>query len=566
MTDLDLRLRDELDVLFPEPRRAPRWEDVVARARAPLRRRPLVLALAAVVVVLASAAAVTAALGGFDAWLGGQPGKPAPAEEQARFEAANGRTWAAFPKSTRLRELIRTKVQGKTYVLFGFRSGSTLCLKLKAVSLGHSSAPACTPAATLAHATAPIVVVVEDSGFDDRHAHPSAEVSFGIAADGVRRVDVRAVDGQHRAVVGGNAYLFVENEPNTGNRVLGVSAVGADGRRASISLGTTFGDPFRRGGSRQARGPAHADVKIRNPTIGWVVRGERRGFGVERLSLTPTGHRELTPAARFVKPDPYSDIVVGVDGTYCLVLVEGRGFGESCSPRAVFFSRGPINVVSSGGGGLTSATIAGAVADGIKRVVVFGADGQRIAAPLRDNLFALRVGGAQWPARVVGYDARGRIAGVETLSFGLAGGVPPAAARRHLRVVRRVPGPNGATALLRVGPVVGSLRCWRVDLSTSQRPSGCVGTIPTGPWISADLVQPAGRDLFVIGHVRDPVVRVRLRFADGDAITTRPVKGLFVLAIPRAHLSDQRQFAFVLGLDGRGAVHQRQGVLFKLPS
>jgi hypothetical protein len=318
--------------------------------------------------------------------------------------------------------------------------------------------------------------------------------------------------------------------------------------------------------TRQARGPARADVKISRPAIGWVVRGERRGFGLERLSLTPTERQSLTPAARFVKPDPYSDIVVGVDGTYCVVLVEGRDFGESCSRRAMFFSRGPINVISSGGGGLTSATIAGAVADGIERVVVFGADGQRVAAPLRDNLFALRVGEAQWPVRVVGYDGRGRIAGVETVSFGLAETAPPPAARRHLRVVRRVSGPNGATATLRVGPVVGSLRCWRLELSTGASPGGCIGTIPTGPWISPDLVQPAGRDLFVIGHVRDPVVRVRLRFSDDDAITTRPVKGLFVLAIPRAHLSPQRQFAFALGLDDRGVVHQRRGVLFKTRS
>ena len=38
MTDLDVRLREELDVLFPESRLAPRWEDVLTRARPPLRR------------------------------------------------------------------------------------------------------------------------------------------------------------------------------------------------------------------------------------------------------------------------------------------------------------------------------------------------------------------------------------------------------------------------------------------------------------------------------------------------------------------------------------------------
>jgi hypothetical protein len=40
---------------------------------------------------------------------------------------------------------------------------------------------------------------------------------------------------------------------------------------------------------------------------------------------------------------------------------------------------------------------------------------------------------------------------------------------------------------------------------------------------------------------------------------------LFVLAIPRTHLSAKRQPAYFLGLREDGSVHQRQGVLFKLP-
>ena len=65
------------------------------------------------------AAGVTAALGGFNAWLSGLPGKPAPQREQERFDAANERSLAAFPKGTQLRELIRTKVDGKLYVFVG---------------------------------------------------------------------------------------------------------------------------------------------------------------------------------------------------------------------------------------------------------------------------------------------------------------------------------------------------------------------------------------------------------------------------------------------------------------
>ena len=556
MTELDPRLVKELSVVFPVPRAAGSWEDVLARAQTPFLRRPLVLAVAAVVVLLGSAAAVTAALGGFDAWLSGEPGKPASREEQARFEAANGRSWSAFPAGTQLRELVRTTVDGRRFVLFGFRSGSTLCLKVKAVSLGHSTPPACVPIATVAHATAPIVVVDSDWTFADRHNHPSAEVSFGIAADGVSRVNVDAIDGTHRAIVGGNAYLFVENEPNTGNRVLGLSGIGPGGAHVSVSLGLA-------GPARPPRGPAHAEVRIPRPEIGWAVRGEKRGFSVARLDL-PRSDAEIAGTARFVKPDPLSDVAVGLDGTYCLVVVEGKSAGRSCGSRAGFFSRAPINVITSCGICGQSVTVAGAAADGIARVVVFGADGQDVVAPLRDNLFAMRLGADTFPARLVGYDPHGRVAGVETLSFGLRESLPPDAFRK-LRVLRRLTGPNGATATLRVGPAMRGLRCWRLDLSTGPSRTGCEKTIPTGPWTSADLVQPAGHDLFVLGHVRAPVARVRLRFSDGDSIDARPDEGLFLLAIPRAHLSTQRQFAYALGLRDDGSVEQRQGVLFKLP-
>src|SRR5438094_276482 len=234
MNEFSSHVFDQLDAYTPEPQGSPDWGDVVARARK-ARVRGLAVVLAAALTLFGSVAAVTAALGGFDRWLSGEPGKPASSAEQQKFATANGRSWAAFPKDTKLRELIGTDVGGKTYVLFGFRSGDTLCLKLKAVSLGHSTDASCTPKATLAHATAPIVVVNRDWGFDDRHAHASAQVSFGIAADGVSRVDVSATDGSHRAVLGGNAYLFVENEPNTGNRVLAISALGPNGKRTTIA-------------------------------------------------------------------------------------------------------------------------------------------------------------------------------------------------------------------------------------------------------------------------------------------------------------------------------------------
>jgi hypothetical protein len=206
---------------------------VLRRTRARHTHR-LVVAIAAVVAVLGCAAGVTAALGGFHAWLSGAPGKPASGTEQRRFATTNAASLAGFPKDTKLRELIRTNVGGKVYVLLGFRSGDSLCLRLKAVSLGHSIGPVCAPAARLRHSPAPVLPVITQFSFSDRYNHPSAAVSFGIAADGLSRVVVHTVDGDHRAALDGNAYLWVQNEPNTGQAALSVTAISSKGQPGRI--------------------------------------------------------------------------------------------------------------------------------------------------------------------------------------------------------------------------------------------------------------------------------------------------------------------------------------------
>ena len=107
----DTLIRDELDALVADTQRTPNWDDVVRRAHRPVYRRPLALLLVALVAV-GSGAVVAAATGGFGKWLSGEPGKPAPAEEQKRFKAENGQSWLAFPTGTKLRELLRTNVRG----------------------------------------------------------------------------------------------------------------------------------------------------------------------------------------------------------------------------------------------------------------------------------------------------------------------------------------------------------------------------------------------------------------------------------------------------------------------
>jgi hypothetical protein len=366
--------------------------------------------------------------------------------------------------------------------------------------------------------------------------------------------------------VGGNAYLFVENEPNTGNRVLAVSAQSSGGKRSTLRFGTIyglFGAPSDSG--RRARGPEKVQAKIAHPLIGWYARGERRGRPRDELKLRREQLIGISTKARFVKPDPLSDVVVGLDADICLVLVVGSGASESCNTASAFFALGPLNVTMYGEGG-ESLIVAGAAADGLDRLALFGSDGQKLLVPLRDNLFAARIAVSSFPIRLVGYDSRGRVAAVQTLQSRLFGSRLPDSAWAPTRQTIQVRGPNGAEANLRVTHGIKDIRCWRLRFSTGQSRRGCKPTYPTGPFVYADLVQQADRDLFVVGNVRAPVERVKLRFADGRTLTKRPVADLYVFAIPRAYLRTQRQLAFVRGYDAHGLVVQRAAVLFKLRS
>ena len=529
MNEFDTRVFDLLDALTPEPRRWPDWQDVLRRTHARHTRR-LVVAVAAALVVLATAAGVTAALGGFHEWLSGSPGKPAPSAEQKKLVSFG------FPSDTKLRELIRTSAAGKVYVLYGFRSSESLCLRLRAVSLGHSVGPVCAPASRLRHAPAPILAVIGNYSFTDKHNHPSAATSFGIAADGLSRVVARTVDGDHPATLGGNAYLWVQDEPNSGQRAFSVTAVSSGGSRVTVPLDKA--PPIRR-----PRGPTRIEARIAHPRVGWYER------------INPFG------PTRFVKPDPNSNVRVGLAGRGCLLVAYGAA-GPSTGCSDTFWSQGPLDWMMTGEYGPDFMRISGVVADGVKRVVVFLADRQHQRAFLRDNLFTTLAATAEFPARIVAYDGAGRIVGIVTPHVPFRETTPPAARRLHTAL--RVHGPRGAVAVLRIGRRVHGYQCWRVDLSTGQSPGECTGPEFTASSIWPDLVQPAGRDLFLIGHTFGPIGRVQLEFPNGDVSNSRPVAGRFVIAVPRSHLTRERQTAFVVGYTSEGSVVQRKGVVFKV--
>src|SRR5205823_1048988 len=156
--------------------------------------------------------------------------------------------------------------------------------------------------------------------------------------------------------------------------------------------------------SGEPPGPTRVERTIRRPGIEWYDRGEKRRFPLDGGGV------------RAVKPDPLGNFAVGLTGHYCLVTYIGSesAFGTSCSNSAAdFFALGPMNVGLDGSGSSRFDFLAGAAADGVAHVKVFLQDGEVVNVPLRDNLFGALVPGPQLPARIVAYDAHGRVVGIQ---------------------------------------------------------------------------------------------------------------------------------------------------------
>jgi hypothetical protein len=252
-------------------------------------------------------------------------------------------------------------------------------------------------------------------------------------------------------------------------------------------------------------------------------------------------------------------MIVGFNGN-CLYFSAGQERVSVTACGGGAFKRGPLSVLTS------ENTVAGVAADGVARVMLFLADGQREPVPLRDNLFAALFTTAQLPGKIVGYDVQGRVVAIERLLTGTGSFAvrPVPTAAKQLRPVLRLTAPHGTVAVVRLGPRLRNFQCWRADFSTGQAPGACELLPITGPKIWVDVVQPAGRDLFVAGKVDAKVTsRVELHFANGEVITTRPVAGHYLFAIPKSHLSSERQGGYVLAIDHHEHHVQRQGIYFR---
>jgi hypothetical protein len=588
MIDVEQRLRDELDLLAPAVLPAD-WDGVLRLARDGRRRARRRFAVAAAVLVAALGgifvgtplgSAIVHGLGGFSAWLTGQPGSPASKEEQRAFDQANARSWLQFPSGTQLRRLaaVTDDATHSKVDLLGFRSKSTLCLRVVVTGDVRGGTLSCAPLDELRKAGAPVRAVLVDYGFGsgtkkawyglDRYHASALQVTVGIAADGVRRVVLVDTSGRHTVHASSNAFLYVASKPDVGQRVRRIWAE-TDTSRIPVPFAPA---PFVFGGGnapkRAAPGPTKVDRKVRGATIGWLDRHEPRGKPLDVLPARIRGLVERHAVfGRVIAPDPERPLRIAVTlstsrhghrptGLCTWIVTRGGGGAGGCGVRATTFARGPITSGTTLSGGSDEfATITGLASDDVTRIVAFLSGGQTMRVPLTDNVYVVDIARSRLPARLVAYDSEQRVIGfTQTIrDFGGAGGGGPA--RGRARLLLHAVSPTGSTAGLFVGKSTTGGRCMYLRYYHSKRvrgvSEGCAGPTWQGP--AVQLGAESNPAEFVDGRVRADVTSVVLRFADGDHATVAPTEGFVLYTVPRRHLAPGHQVVAAVGRNAAGA-------------
>ncbi|MCW2963140.1 MAG: hypothetical protein JWO17_392 [Actinomycetia bacterium] len=445
-------LSEALDLLVEPIEVNPDWETIAGQAaragrrtseprlRRPSLRRALVLA-AVVVAVVAAAAFATGLADRFSAWIGGAPGRPAPASEQKGFSARNGVALASFPAGTRLRILLRARVSGTSFDLLGFRNGDAYCLRLVRSKL--PGAPGDNQCLRADELQGHVALIANNVYFSVGKPATTITGIYGFAADKVRAIRVTRARGTTSVGVTNNVFLALHGQlagtfqhhlpPNP---VLAVAAVLPGGALRNVPY-VINGQGIFRGGKPPTVpsyfGPARASsipgaptrvsAPIDHPRISWLERRKKIG-----APLPPQRYETFT-FGRLIQPDPDDPIRIGiavgpargfthshaVTGTWvCQVYFQPlatSGGSTSCSPNV--FQNGPMAL----GPGFDSPIVhlSGVAADGIVRVEAFLSTGRHVTAAIRDNVFSVAVPQAELGGELVGYNRSGQVAGIMPL-------------------------------------------------------------------------------------------------------------------------------------------------------
>ena len=456
MIDVEPLIREEL------ARRVPRldsepvpWQDVLRRSGELSRRRHRRVALAAVAAVVLGAlatgplgGAVIRAAGGFSAWISGTPGTRADHDAQQLFETANDRSLSPFPGSPQLHQLLHVTLDGRRFSLYGFETRQVVCLRVAVRALeGAGPQAACVARADLRRSGDLVLPVkanltVGHLGSLQRTASqpptvPRYLLTFGIAAAEVTRVTVQSDGGTSAAVVRNRAFLHVFRPGRRGNWARRIVASATNGRRTVVPISVNVsGQPSLRTGLHP-QGPAAVERTVRNGTIGWFVRHEKRGLSADDAHVKI---RRCCPSfVRVLEPDPQDFLrilvsdrtIMDTPSTFpkpkvqpgehqiCVGIVTHGSASTNCRTIEQLFRDQPWGLSwGFSGGGQQIWLVEGLVSDDVARIEVFLGTGVHWQAPLRDNATIFRIPRAKFPARVVAYDRDGRVIGVQTIQGG----------------------------------------------------------------------------------------------------------------------------------------------------
>jgi hypothetical protein len=594
-SDFSPAVAELLDRYTPVPQSEPDWEaissQIVDSSRRWIGRRvvPLAAAFAAIALALAVVTplggAVRNKLGDFSTWLQGTPGEPVSEEEQRAFDQANA-TWGSFPGSPQLRQLADVEADGASYRLLGFRSEGSLCLRIVARGSARGSTLTCAPVSDLRNDEAPARVLVADwgvgrgtktkeVGFDTvRSAH--AQVTAGIAADGVDAIELVDDQGRHRVPTQSNAFIYVAEEPDVGQRVTKVQArLDKDDRLVDIPLAVApfgIGGGFGRGTTNgEPGGPTEVERRVVGGRIGWLDRRENRGEPVKDIFAgRPTALNGEVVFGRVLNPDPSSSKRVAIFETrgaraprpgdpprdmICSYVITRGGMGGGCNLVDDPFPGGSFTFgYSTVGGGDQFATFAGMASDEVARLEAFTATGNAIPVPLVDNSYLIEIAIARFPVKLVAYDNQGRVIGIEhTPSDEVTGRVvgPP--------IVEKSVEIEGGSATLRAHHTEDGGQCWfmRGTGALRMNTSGCTPR----DWEKAPVrVGPIGATpLIAVGRARGDVVRIVFRFDNGtEASFTPDDEGYVLQPFPEPLRQVRTRLTEIRALGADGAVIDRQ--------
>ena len=392
-----------------------------------IRRAVAAFALAAATALVATTALAETIGSGFSDWLSGEPGAPASSEDRERFRTRNAESFAPLVAESDVRELIRIRHAGRSYRLLGLRTGGAACLRLEGTDIDEGGDVACAPSNELERSRALAVPLKVDAPLHEQGAgdRPSELATFGLVAAETRAVVLVGDDGMREATVANGAFLSITPGPVREHTTLRAFAVDEDGHRRSIPLAPALTSEIERVETGlPVHGPGTVERVVRGGTIGWLERREPRGEPLPEGLRRRMGHWPLHARmafARLLVPDlnDFLRVVLGVRADrrneICFAQVTRGGIGTSCTPSARAFAGRPFTGGwTYAGVGSQFVTYAGMASDDVARLELFLGTGERRPVALRDNVFVVRAARASFPARLVAYDAAGRVIGIDT--------------------------------------------------------------------------------------------------------------------------------------------------------